>query len=98
VDANEDRHSRHEPERQPSFYWFFWDRMSRFPARYCITGCGTILAHKNTILRETPQSMNMKTKILHVSGCRSGSDCVFDQDGDLVQAKLDWSNIPNWLL
>jgi hypothetical protein len=42
--------------------------------------------------------MNMKTKILHVSGCRSGSDCVFDQDGDLVQAKLDWSNIPNWLL
>ena len=42
--------------------------------------------------------MNMKTKILHVSGCRSGSDCVFYQEGDLVQAKVALSNIPNWLL
>jgi hypothetical protein len=36
--------------------------------------------------------MNMKTKILHVS------DFVFYQDGDFVKAKVDWSNIPNWLL
>jgi len=74
--------------------------MSRFPARYCITGCGTILARKKTILRKTHlnPSKNMKTKNLHVSGCRSGSDCVFYQEGDLVQAKVALSNIPKWLL
>jgi hypothetical protein len=42
--------------------------------------------------------MNVKTKILHASGCRFGGDCVFYQQGDLVQAKVALSNIPNWLL
>jgi hypothetical protein len=37
--------------------------MARFPAPYCITGCGTILARKKNTQKNTRQSMNMKTKI-----------------------------------
>jgi hypothetical protein len=38
--------------------------MSRFPARYCITGCGTILAHKKSnTQKNTRPSINMKTRV-----------------------------------
>jgi hypothetical protein len=72
-----------EPFSSPLLHYGVWDNFS---------------PQKNNTQKNTPQSMNMKTKILHVSGCRSGSDCVFYQEGDLVQAKVDLSKIPNWLL
>jgi hypothetical protein len=47
---------------------------------------------KNNAQKNTPQSHEYENKILH------GSDCVFYQEGDLVQAKVALSNIPKWLL
>jgi hypothetical protein len=76
----------------------FWDRMRRFRARYCITGCGTILARKKQYSEKHTSIHEDENKILHGSDCRSGSDCVFYQEGDLVQAKVALSNIPKWLL
>jgi hypothetical protein len=99
VDANEDRHSRHEPERQPSFEFGFSGSDEPFSSPLLHYGVwDNFSPQKNNTQKNTRQSMNMKTKILHVSGCRSGSDCVFYQEGDLVQAKVDLSKIPNWLL
>ena len=99
VDANEDRHSgtsrrdsrvlnlvfsgSDEPFSSPLLHYGVWDNFS---------------PQKNNTQKNTHQSMNMKTKILHVSGCRSRSDCVFYQEGDLVQAKVALSKIPNWVL
>jgi hypothetical protein len=93
VDANEDRHSRHEPERQPSFEFGFFGSDEPFSSPLLHYGMwDNFSPPKNNTQKNTPQSINMKTKILH------GSHCVFYQEGDLVQAKVAWSKIPNWVL